>query len=922
MTVAPCLVIGVGNPSRGDDALGPALIARAEAALCDEVARGAVALVTDFQLQIEHALDLVGRARVLFVDASVRAPPPSAFTRVEARRDRAHATHAMSPEAVLAAHRDALGEAPPEAWVLAIRGERFELGEGLSEGASAHLDAALAFLVDFVRAPTGEAPRGRVLQVEGVVQGVGFRPWVHRVATRLGLRGAVWNTPRGVTIEAFGRGADLDALTRALGDALPAAARVRRVRASELPWREVEGFTILPSAGTAGAGAMVLPPDLAACAACLREVDDATARRVGYAFTSCTDCGPRLSIARAIPWDRAATTMAPFALCDRCAAEYADPGDRRFHAETLACPRCGPRAWLASPRGEAIAADDPIDAAAARLDAGEVLGVQGLGAFHLVCDATRAEAVATLRRRKRRDAQPLAVMVADLAAAEALVQLDDALRDALTSPARPIVLAPARVELPGVNGPSRRTGVMLPYTPLHHRLARSLGRPMVVTSGNVHGGPPAIDHDEAVRDLGAVVDAFLLHDRPIARRVEDSVVARDLVGVQCVRRARGYAPLPIRLPAPAREPVLAVGGHMKSASCLVVDDLAYLTPHLGDLDRFEAERAWAREVEGFERLLGVRAEVLAYDLHPDYASTRYALARPARRRVGVQHHVAHALAVVAERHIDEPVIAVAWDGTGWGDDGTAWGGEVLAVDGARWTRLSALRPLPLPGGERAIREVWRVALGALADAFGTGEARACCDRLRVFAGVDGATRDAVLRMIETGAGTPRARGVGRYFDAIGALALGLARADFDGHVAIALEEHAGDDAGAYPVSPPSRLAREGALDAAHELDLRPTVRAAVRDLVDGVSPGTVSARFHAALTDATAAVVARALAETGLRRVVLCGGAFQNRRLVRGMIERLGASRVVMSQEAPRNDGGIALGQAWAAALALAAEGA
>lgn len=914
---APLLVLGVGNPSRGDDALGPLFVERAGVALEREVSSGALELLTDYQLQIEHALDLAGRARVVFVDASVRAAPPFELSRVTPLRDTSATTHAMSPAAVLDA-LSKLGEAPPESWVLAIRGKRFELGDELSEEARQNLDAALEYFIGETRGrPDG--PSGRRLEIEGIVQGVGFRPFVYRVARALGLTGAVWNTPAGVVIEAFGAVGALDGLVRALQTEAPAAARIRAIRATEIAARAVEGFTIAPSAQS-GAVTMVLPPDLATCNACLREVSDPGDRHHDYVFTSCTDCGPRFAIARALPYDRATTTMAIHTPCADCAREYALPEDRRFHAQTLACPACGPRAWLADTKGQEIPTADPVDAAGALLADGKILGVQGLGAFHLVCDATNADAVRELRRRKRRDEQPFAVMVADVSAAAAVATFDDASRAALTSAARPIVLAP---EIAGaiareVNGASRRTGVMLPYTPLHARLLARVARPLVVTSANPSGGPAVIERDEACARLATLADTFLFHDRPIARRVEDSVVATAHRGMRVVRRSRGFAPMPIRLPVRAREPVLAVGGHMKNTACLVLGDLAYLTPHLGDLGLEESARAWQADVEDFEGLLGVRAEVLAHDLHPDYATTRYALARPARLRVGVQHHFAHVMAALAELHVDEPVVGVVFDGTGFGTDGTAWGAELLIVEGGRWTRVSTFRPLPLPGSEQAIREVWRLAYAALHEAFGPEEARALTSRLRVFDDVPATSLATIARMIETSVSTVRARGMGRWFDALGALALAMPRAGFDGHVAIALEEAAAaGEVDAYPVVLPSALALDEPIAAAHEIDLRPTVRAAVGALLDGVAPGVVSARFHRTLVEATATTVTRVLAATGLRRVVLSGGSLQNRILERGLVERLGEERVMIAREAPINDGGIALGQALAAVLAI-----
>lgn len=922
---APLLVLGVGNPSRGDDALGSLFVERLEQALAPELSSGAVELLTDFQLQIEHALDLRGRRRVVFVDASVSAAPPFEFERVTPALEVGCSTHALSPAAVLATHRHIAGE-PPESWVLAIRGERFELGDPLTPRAKAHLDAALAFFVADARGRLG-AREGRRIDLEGTVQGVGFRPWVFRVATRLELSGEVYNTPRGLSIEAFGSVHALEALVSAIQQEAPPAARVRSLESTSLAWRDSAGFRIRPSVEGAER-ALTLPPDLATCAACANDVDDASGRYCGYAFTTCMECGPRFAIAKALPYDRHTTTMARFEPCAACRAAYEDPLDRRFHAQTVACPACGPRLWLESDALSVSGSGEAIDGAVTLLRDGKIVAVQGLGALHLACDAANAEAVSRLRQRKRRDAQPFAVMVRDLDAALAIATLSAPLRTALLGSAHPIVLAPARTGvLPAVvNGPSARTGVMLPYTPLHQLLTERFDGPLIMTSGNLSGGPALIDAADARERLAGIVDAFLFHDRPIARRVEDSVVAEAPAGpgaansTRVVRRARGFAPAPVRLPAASPEPVLAVGGHMKNTACVIIGDQAYLTPHLGDLEFDESASAWRRDLESFESLLGVRPEVIAHDLHPDYASTKYAEARPARRRIPVQHHVAHVLAAVAELGLAEPVVGVVFDGTGFGTDGTAWGAEIMVVDGLRWTRAHSFRTLPLPGGERAVREVWRVAFAALAQAVGSEPALELAARLPVFAGVPRASLATLVRMVETGVGTVPARGIGRWFDAMGALALGLSHAAFEAHVAIAFEEAAEPGAAApYPVRLPSAIATGEPLRAEHEIDLGPSLVAGVHELIEGVAPGRVAARFQRTLVEATASVVLGVLQATGLGHVVLSGGCFQNRALEAGLRRRLGPA-VRMAREIPINDGGLALGQGWAAVLALGTE--
>ncbi|MCC7535880.1 MAG: carbamoyltransferase HypF [Deltaproteobacteria bacterium] len=806
----------------------------------------------------------------------------------------------------------------------------------MTDGARAGLDAAVAFFVESVaradpHARAHPTEEGRRLVIGGIVQGVGFRPWAARKARALGLRGSVFNTSAGVVIEAFGQRDALDALESSLSCEPPAAARIdsiARAVVSVPPPSTCPSFTIGSSVESDARG-MPLPADLAVCDACLADVHDARDRHHGYAFTSCTDCGPRFSIVTDLPYDRARTTMAGFASCDACAAEHDDAQARRYHAQTLACPSCGPRLWLVDASGGRLDGD-PVEEAANRLLEGAIVAIRGLGAFHLACDATRDAPVRELRRRKRRDAKPFAVMVADLEMAEGLARLDEVARAALSHPARPIVLAPTRdgsarePDEPSVSrevlGPSRRIGLMLPYTPLHHLLLERVRRPLVMTSGNVSGEPVVIENDDALRTLGPIADVQLHHDRPIARRVEDSVVSVHARTTTMIRRARGHAPRPIRLPAASPEPVLAVGAQLKSTVCVVVEDRAYLSPHLGDLDTIESERAWLQEVAGLERLLRVRPDVVAHDLHPDYGSTRAASARQARLHHGVQHHVAHVLAAVAELHLEGPVLGVAFDGTGWGPDGTAWGGELLLVDGLAWQRLATTRPIALAGGEVAIREVWRQALALLVDAFGS-DAPGIFDRFACLRDVAPEARHTIERMIETGVSTVGARGVGRYFDAVGALALGIPRAAFEGHVAMALEEAAMEGwFEPYPWAPPAELATHGPVSAAHELDLRPTTRAMVDALSSGAPAGLVSARFHETLIAATAALVERALAETAARQVVLTGGAFQNRRLASHIARRIGEGRVRIAREVPVNDGGIALGQAWSAVLALRSE--
>jgi hydrogenase maturation protein HypF len=920
VTRAPLLVLAVGNPSRGDDALGPAFVARAEALFVDEIAAGRLELLTDFQLQIEHALDLTGRAEVLFVDASVSAAPPFEVLPLSPTADASVSSHALSPAAVLETCTRALGAPPPPARVLALRGEAFGLGVEMSRAARHHLEAGLGFLAGLLGRPVV----GRVLTIRGVVQGVGFRPSVFRLARALGLGGSVRNSAAGVEITLFGQPHQCDAFERALRSDAPPRAVIDGVDVASIATRGdaptgIAPFVIECSRDGDARQRLSMPPDLATCDACLAEVDDPTSRFFGYAFTSCTDCGPRYSIARAAPFDRERTSMAGFVLCPDCRRAYEDPTDRRFHAQTIACAVCGPRLHVSRP--DAVAVGDTLDDVAARLVAGEIAAIQGLGGFHLCCDATNPAAVERLRTRKRREAKPFAVLVADGAAAEHVGVFDAAARAALDAPERPIVLVPRR---PGtladaVCRDSKRVGLMRPSTPLHHLLARAAGRPLVLTSGNRSGEPIARTPTEARAALADIADVFVEHDREIVHRAEDPVLALADDGAPVLmRRARGQAPRVLRLPVAAPEPILAVGGHLKTTVCVVVGDEAFVGPHLGDLDSVEAETVFAHELEAFERLLGVQPAVVAHDAHPDYASTVYALRRPARVRVAVQHHVAHALAVAAEIGLTRPFLAGIFDGTGHGPDGAAWGCELLHLDGtdATWSRRGTLRPLALPGGELALRDVWRLALAAVLDAFGA-EAPGLIARLPVFASVPADARAVVARQIATRVNTPMAHGLGRLFDALGALLLDAPDAGFEADVALRLEEAAGDaPAAEAPLALP--IGEPGA----GLIDHRPLVRHVVEARLAGRAPATVSAEIHEVLANALGAALDAEARETGLADVVLAGGVMQNRRLRQRLAARLAHHRVHLPRVMPANDGALSLGQALFAVFTLSPGGA
>jgi hydrogenase maturation protein HypF len=753
---------------------------------------------------------------------------------------------------------------------------------------------------------------GRRIEVRGTVQGVGFRPFVYRLAREEGVCGRVRNEARGVTIEAFGTPEALSAFLRRIESDPPPAARVREVRSEAIPVEPSAEFVIVAS-GAGEERRVSIPADLATCPACLAEVEDPADRRHGYAFTNCTHCGPRFTIARDVPYDRSATTMAGFPLCPDCRREYEDPADRRFHAQPVACPACGPRLRLVGAAGEPVGGD-PIGAAAAALREGRIVAVKGLGGYHLACDATSAAAVLALRERKKRDQKPFAVMVKGLAEARALAALEPAEESLLCSVERPIVLVRrrafcglARDVAPG----NPLVGLMLAYTPLHHMLLEAVGRPLVMTSGNLSEEPMAASDDEALSRLRGIADLFLAHDRGIENRCDDSV-ARVIGGrPTLLRRSRGYVPRAIRLARPVGRPVLACGAHLKNTFCLAAGDEAFLGPHIGDLDNLEAARAFEEQVERLSRFLGIRPEAIAHDLHPDYVSTRYALARPEAAKVAVQHHHAHVASAVAEHRLDGPVLGLAWDGTGFGTDGTAWGGELLLVEGARFERLGTLRPLRLAGGEQAIREVWRLALVALDDAF---SGAAPLDRLRLFDRVGPREIAVVRRMAATAFNAPLAHGAGRWWDALGAIGLARRRSSYEGQVALEWNL-AADGAGEAPAYPFELHASPGC----DEADLRPMVRAAAGDVAAGAATALVSARFHATMAKVAVELVRRGAGRAGRLPIVLTGGCFQNALLAEAVAALLGRDGFDVRRhgEVPPGDGGIALGQALVADAAL-----
>ncbi|MCB6176698.1 carbamoyltransferase HypF [Rhodobacter sp. Har01] len=732
------------------------------------------------------------------------------------------------------------------------------------------------------------------IRVRGQVQGVGFRPFVWQLAREMGLRGRVWNDAEGVAIEAWGEG--LDRFAVALRSRAPLLARVDAVEVSALAGEAPAGFEIVETRGR-GAETRVTP-DAATCPDCAAEVRG-QGRRAGYAFTNCTHCGPRFSILRGLPYDRAQTTMSAFAICADCAAEYADPGDRRFHAQPIACPTCGPRLWYEV--GEAEVEGDPIALAVAELRRGGVVAVKGLGGVHLACDAANPAALALLRGRKRRPSKPFALMgcEADLARVAVLVEADLVL---LRDPAAPVVLVASRGVLPeGVAPGMASLGVMLPYTPLHHLLLEAFGSVLVMTSGNLSGEPQVVDNAEARDKLAGFADGFLMHDRDIARRLDDSV--ERAVPRMVLRRARGRVPGVLPLPPgfPAR-PVLAVGGQMKGAVCLVKQGQALLGHHLGDLTDALSVEEFHRALADYAALFDHRPAVVACDLHPGYAATRAAEAMglPVMR---VQHHHAHLAACLGDNlwPLDGgPVAAIVLDGLGLGSDGTIWGGEVLLGDYRGAERVAHLAPAPLPGGDAASRQPWRNAVMRL-DQAGLP---ALADRL--FAGHPLAPLRAAAAK---GVNAPLSSSAGRLFDAVAAcLGLVTGAQSYEGEAAMRLEALAGPEGPGYAFGP--------------GLDPAPMFCALSADLAAGVPAAVISARFHDGLAQAFADVALGLVGQGRAKAVALSGGCLQNARLHRALVAALDGVPVLLHRQVPANDGGLALGQALVALARESAEAA
>ena len=750
----------------------------------------------------------------------------------------------------------------------------------------------------------------KAIEIAGIVQGVGFRPFIYRLATENNLTGFITNTAAGVSIEVEGSAEAVGSFLSRLPKEVPPLARITSMVVGDRPPNHDVDFRILPSR-SGEERRVLIAPDVAICEDCLAELLNPANRRFRYPFINCTNCGPRYTIVRDIPYDRAKTSMAAFPMCAECQREYDDLRDRRFHAQPNACWNCGPHFELWGAEGLRRESEDPIAEAARLLAAGDIVAVKGLGGFHLAVEALNEAAVARLRERKRRVEKPFAIMAATLADVDELSRLDDVSRDLLQSPAHPIVLLkkkqPEHVAH-SVAPFNRDLGVFLPYTPLHHLLfAERRFSALVMTSGNISEEPIAIGNEEAVERLRGIADYFLVHDREILLRADDSVLRVAGGRGRQVRRSRGYVPAPVFLKEEL-PPVLAVGGELKNTICLTRGREAFLSQHIGDLENLESYRFFESTVAGLKRILEIEPQILAYDLHPDYFSTGWALEQEGMERVGVQHHHAHIASCMAENHVDGRVIGLALDGTGYGLDGNVWGGEVLVCDYCGFERLAHLQYIPMPGGSAAILEPRRMAISYLFHHFG----RDFWDlNIPFVRGLDRRRTETLLRLIERGINSPLTSSAGRLFDAVAAVAGVREHVNYEAQAAIELEaviEDTGEGSG-YPFA----IRKEGS---GWAIDTRPMFLALAQDTHDGVPTGVVSLRFHLGFVDVLARVAELVRERTGLDGICLSGGSFQNCFLSERLPTCLEANglQVFTHTEVPCGDGGISLGQAVIAA--------
>jgi hydrogenase maturation protein HypF len=750
------------------------------------------------------------------------------------------------------------------------------------------------------------------ISVRGVVQGVGFRPFVFQLATRYNLKGWVCNTSEDVKIEVQGDSHDLEHFVSELQHHAPPLAHIENISVTYHPPADYTKFEIRHSIAEEGKYQLV-SPDIATCQPCLSEVFTPEDRRYRYPFTNCTNCGPRFTIIEDIPYDRPKTTMRAFTMCPDCQAEYDNPLDRRFHAQPNACPKCGPRLKLLDAKGNHVEATDAVSTASRFLKEGKILAIKGLGGFLLACDAASEKAVRLLRRRKRRPFKPLAIMVANIDEVKKYCLVSEPEEKLLTSPQSPIVLMPWKSEseiCQAVAPNLKYLGVMLPYTPMHHLLLRETGLPLVMTSGNISEEPICKDNDEAVRRLSGIADYFLVHNRDIYARYDDSVAIVERGEAQLTRRARGYAPLPIHLPFNAKQ-VLGCGAEEKNTFCLTRDNYAFVSQHIGDMENMETMEHFENTLALYKKLFRIEPEIIAYDLHPEYLSTKYAFELGGRsghfKLVPIQHHHAHIVSCMADNKVQTPVIGVALDGTGYGSDGRIWGGEFLVADYKGFKRLGHLEYLPLPGGAAAIKRPYRTAIGYLVKLLGEDSLNT---KMAFLKKVDAVETELIKRQIHTGLNSPLNSSMGRLFDAVSALIDIRGEVDYEGQAAVELEMAAYDGVDkvgdkAYPYSIMG-------IDGVNTIQLKELFSAIVEDLFQGVSQSSISAKFHNTVARIILDMCRLIAKKTGINQVALSGGVFQNRLLFRKLVPLLESSgfMVLVHKQVPCNDGGISLGQA------------
>ncbi|MGA2234200.1 MAG: carbamoyltransferase HypF [Terriglobales bacterium] len=772
----------------------------------------------------------------------------------------------------------------------------------------------------------------RQIDVSGIVQGVGFRPYVYRLATGRHLRGTIRNTSAGVTIEIQGPAETVQDFVEHLPSEAPPLARITSLAVHDVPCNNDRDFLIVHSHEGEEVRTLI-SPDVAICPDCLREMFDPNDRRYRYPFINCTNCGPRFTIIRDIPYDRPSTSMAMFPMCPACLAEYENPLDRRFHAQPNACWKCGPRVELWDKSGKRIECRDPIVEAISGLHAGLVVAVKGLGGFHLAADATNRAAVTLLRQRKRRVEKPFAVMVPDLQAAEEVCEIDDAAATVLQSIERPIVLLKkvllpkkAPSVIPGDVAPfNHYLGIFLPYTPLHYLLLAEGGfKALVMTSGNLSEEPIAIDNREAIHRLNGLADYFLVHNRDILLRCDDSVVRVTGGITRQLRRSRGFVPVPVFLKED-QPLVLAVGGELKNTICLTKEKHAFLSQHVGDLENAESYSFFHEAIEHLERILEIRPEIIAYDLHPDYFSTKWALQQRGVKLVGVQHHHAHIASCMAENHLEGRVIGFALDGTGYGTDGHIWGGEVLIAGYKNFERAAHFEYVPLPGGAAAIREPWRMAVSYLAHHFGREFLKPEIPKFDIpfVRELNRPKVDLLLRMMEQGVNSPPTSSCGRLFDAVSALVGIRQQVNYEAQAAIELEmAMASSEVASSKITSSEDTAYPMKLvpnDDHWIISTRPLFEALLDDLGRNLPVGAISRRFHNGLVEGFVELATLLQKKTALNRVCLSGGTFHNVYLSQRLEARLSEAgfEVFTQKEVPAGDGGLSLGQALVAAARL-----